>query len=196
MKYDKAQTQYLVAKWSVLVLALCLLLPVIGLMAFSFPFSDDFANATWIKKDGVIDANLACYMGWSGRYFSNIMLGVANPLSYTNDLNDVVWIYRLHSIILLLLLFVSVYLFYKRFIPGQNGIGLLTISSIALGIASLGNGFEWLYWLSGSYTYCLGFCFCLLSIIFLSENQFNQNLNTHLFSRTLITGVILILILF
>jgi hypothetical protein len=161
--------------WGLYFASFCLLMPVLGLMGFSFPFSDDFANADWVKKDGVIDANLACYMGWGGRYFSNLMLGVANPLAYTDEPVKVLWIYRLHSLVLLIVLLFSFRLLLSRLLPQNQPVTLLTIFTVSLGTTFIGNGFEWLYWLAGSYTYCLGFSFTLLCIYFLLEDRFSEN---------------------
>lgn len=163
------------AVWTLWLLSFCLLLPLLGLMGFSFPFSDDFANADWVKKDGVIDANLACYMGWGGRYFSNLMLGVANPLAYTDQPANILWMYRAHSLILLLVLALSFYLLLSRILKQTPHLKLLSILSIALGTTFIGNGFEWLYWLAGSYTYCLGLSFTMLCIFYLMEDRFSEN---------------------
>lgn len=162
----------LFAARSLWVISLALLIPIVGLMAFSSPYSDDFANADWVHKDGVIEANLACYMGWGGRYFSNLMLGVANPLSYTHMPGEVLWIYRSHSLWLLLLLLVSFRLIISRLCPNEKNATLLSVLVIALGTTFIGNGFEWLYWLAGSYTYCLGLSFTLLCLFFLLEDRF------------------------
>lgn len=58
------------------------LLPFLLLCQYNQPFLDDFSFSADVQTHGMWGAQWHFYQQWSGRYFTNFLLFVANPLSY------------------------------------------------------------------------------------------------------------------
>ncbi|RAK68020.1 hypothetical protein DLM85_08230 [Hymenobacter edaphi] len=58
------------------------LLPFVALCAYAEPYSDDFLNAwrTWTYGPAGVQREL--YQQWTGRFFSTVLITVANPLTW------------------------------------------------------------------------------------------------------------------
>jgi hypothetical protein len=134
------------------------LIPFVLLSFFANPIADDFAYHCKSKDLGFWDSQLFWYQEWSGRYFATFILSI-KPLVSNSFL-----IYKLIPIVLLLLLFASLYYLcsivfsqikkkdYYVFIMFVVIIYIIQMPSISQG----------LYWLSGSITYQLS---CVLSLL-------------------------------
>jgi hypothetical protein len=177
------------------ILAAVILLGPFGVAAFfNAPASDDFLYAKFQQESGTIGANLACYFGWGGRYVSNLLLTVANPLSYSTDASVFLLPYQFHSIFLLVLLLTSFSLFTRRIlnrIPDTFPFALLTLGLLLFFLTDIN---ELLYWMAGSYTYCFGLSFGIMALYYLLEpEEINPNPSSFRFSRILmlVSGLLL-----
>jgi len=157
------------------IFGLIFLLPYMLLGFFNVPASDDYLYARWQNDWGTVDANITCYVGWGGRYFSNLMLTTCNPLAYSSDYKDFLWLYQLHSIALLFGLIAATFLWIKVFLSAVNQSVAITFTLVGLSLALMGNVAEFLYWMAGSYTYCYGLIFALMAIYYLYGVPSNPN---------------------
>ncbi|QNH61291.1 hypothetical protein [Hymenobacter sediminicola] len=57
-------------------------LPLLALCFYNQPFLCDFSVSTDVANHGLWGAQPYLFLNWSGRYFTNLLLFVANPLSY------------------------------------------------------------------------------------------------------------------
>lgn len=57
-------------------------LPLLALCFYNQPFLCDFSVSTDVQTHGLWGAQPYLFLNWSGRYFTNLLLFVANPLSY------------------------------------------------------------------------------------------------------------------
>ena len=153
------------------ILAILLLFPFVVLAFFNVPSSDDFAYALWQRDMGTITANLACYYGWGGRYFSNLLLTAANPLAYSTNYKSFLIPYQLHSIAMLLFLSLSFFHLFRRVTPKTEGLLPFSIFVLAFHIFFLKDSRELLFWMAGSYTYCYGLSFALMALFYLTSSE-------------------------
>ncbi len=69
--------------WELLATGVVLgLLPFLLLCHYNHPYSDDFTMASKVGAYGLWGAQVDFFANWSGRYFTNSLMFVANPLSY------------------------------------------------------------------------------------------------------------------
>lgn len=69
----------------IVLLAICIglgLLPFLALCLYNQPYLDDFSVSSDALTYGVWGAQRYLFQHWSGRYFTNLLIFVANPLSY------------------------------------------------------------------------------------------------------------------
>ena len=129
---------------------------------FNCPQSDDYYYSLWMRDWGFADSNITIYFGWGGRYFSNILLTLFNPLSYSTDYQENLIPYQLHSVFHILLLCFSGKILCQRieFVPNP-WLVLVPIIFFFQKAASLN---EFLYWFAGTATYCSGVIYGLLAL--------------------------------
>jgi len=151
--------------------SLILLAPLLVLAFYNVPSSDDFSYGRWQRDWGTIGANLTCYFGWGGRYFSNLLLTAANPLGYSMDYRNFLIPYQLHSVVLMVFLVISFFHLTQRIFPREGRKVLFPFSTFILSLTLffLKDLNELFYWMAGSYNYCYGLTFALMGIYFISE---------------------------
>lgn len=152
-----------------------LLLPFILLAFFNVPSSDDFLYAKFQRESGTIDANVGCYFGWGGRYFSNLLLTTCNPLSYSTEYKDFLIPYQLHSIVLLVFMVVSFTFLLQRILGAGKSLFSFGLLVIGMLFFFLKDFTELLYWMAGSYTYCYGLSFCLMAFFYITPSHGTDN---------------------
>jgi|GEM_PF-1497570 len=155
------------APWILTLTALGLLLPYLLFSFFNIPSSDDFLYARWQREWGTVDANITCYVGWGGRYFSNLLLTTCNPLAYSTNFQHFLVPYQIHSVLLLAGLALATYYWVNMLAPGVVYPFSFALILVGFIVALLGNLAEFLYWMAGSYTYCYGLIFGLMALYYL-----------------------------
>ncbi len=120
--------------------------------------------ANFQRSWGAIEANLACYMGWGGRYFSNIMLTVANPMVYSKQFNEYVGLYHLHCLAEITMYLFGMFVVFRWLLASNFVALILTLVAAATAVGSMRNVAEYLYWMAGAYTYCIGISFGFIAM--------------------------------
>ena len=124
---------------------------------FNVPASDDYSYARWMREWGFADANITIYIGWGGRYFSNILLTLCNGLSYSTNYKEFLLPYQFHSVGHIFLCTFSTLILFRRFRFLPNVFLALVPLTLFIQKASLIS--EYFFWLAGTVTYCSGFIF-------------------------------------
>lgn len=109
------------------------LLPILILIFFSFPQTDDFYLAAAVRELGFLQFQVNTFMGWSGRYAATL-LGSLHPLLAGNGI-----LYALELLLLSALQFLGLYL-------------VMTRISEALNL----NRMKWLFTFGFIAVYCIG----------------------------------------
>src|SRR5262249_28332223 len=132
--------------------------PYIGLAAFTYPTADDFDFAVNMRLEGYWSAYYNQFVGWSGRFASNL-IALANPMATGS-----VTFYRAVVAILLVLPLPAIYVFIRAVAVGAfdrrtsvlcalGWFGVFLVGQPALG--------ETGYWYTGAVIYALS-CVLLL----------------------------------
>lgn len=135
-----------------IVIAIIAILPLVFLSFFNNPGSDDFDFAYESQVESFFSLQTRRYFEWSGRYFSNGLISVLNPLIY----NNYYW-FKIIPILILLLFVFSISAFFSSLILGTTRLEKYSFVGLFLFVylyqmPSVCGGF---YWIPGSFTYQL-----------------------------------------
>lgn len=147
-----------------ITISLIAILPFILLSLFNNPASDDFAYCNESQVRSFFDFQKYLYFEWSGRYFSNLLLGFIEPLVY----KQFYW-YKLIPIVLILVFIFSIFsvLTALKFkISTLEKISLVGFF-LFLYIYQVPDVYQGFYWIPGLLTYQLSQALVLFFFIFL-----------------------------
>lgn len=144
------------------------LLPFLVLSFYNHPSADDYLWTMMVLKTNLWQFQVYNFYEWSGRYFSNILVGL-NPLVFHSFLG-----YQLASLFSILAFFLVVFLLIKELTKGvflfsQQLLGALIF--VVLFLAYTPSVVELFYWFTGTYVYTTAnilfflFIYCLLKLM-------------------------------
>ncbi|GAB3536533.1 hypothetical protein GCM10027443_27090 [Pontibacter brevis] len=136
-----------------LCIGLLVLLPFLVLTLYNHPQADDYGFAFRDMTYGYWETQINYYMNWTGRYFSTTTAFRINPIIYGNFA-----LYKLYSLLLILLLAASAYLFLFKLL--HYHLDSLKITALAalllcLYLMQMPSTSEGIFWLPGYLTYQL-----------------------------------------
>lgn len=126
---------------------------------FDNPAADDFYFSNPCRQLGFWGAQIHLYTKWTGRYFSSAVLSI-NPALLFNQF----FIYKLIPIILIVVLFFSIYYLVKLVFlsAGKRDIFLLTLFIFIVYLFQMPAIAQGIYWATASLTYQLANCLAML----------------------------------
>lgn len=154
-----------------ITILIILILPFLFVSFFNVPITDDFSFGKWGQNANTLETLKKLYFTENGRYFSLYFLITANPLVY-----NIFYLFAFTPILLILLLFLSIYFFLKQItqnIPFKILL-VLTLCLFYTFIVSMPSTSEGLFWFTGSYTHTFPFAVCLI-IAGLFKKMSNNN---------------------
>jgi len=169
--------------------ALCSLFTYCIVSYFIFPVADDLSYAQQ-GLDNIWSHYKINYLNWCGRYFSNFLI-LLNSYISTN-----IVLYRLYPVFLIIITFLSVYVFVKRLNKNINAglpVFLFSLLFISLYLNMMPQTAEGLYWYTGSATYILPtflFIFYVLLMILYGKGSFVFNKFFHVASMVILIVLI------
>ena len=95
-----------------ITILIILILPFLFVSFFNVPITDDFSFGKWGQNANTLETLKKLYFTENGRYFSLYFLITANPLVY-----NIFYLFAFTPILLILLLFLSIYFFLKQILP-------------------------------------------------------------------------------
>lgn len=165
-----------------------ILTPFLVLSFFSHPsFIDDYCFATKTMEQGLINAFLEWYNGWTGRYSLCFIMSI-NPLVFHSFFMCQVLLFSLIALFPLLLFFLV-----KTILPNYHLSVYLSITALFTGLYfyQLPSVNEGLYWMTGAFAYQLPNV-CLLLLLILLTKQYASSKKRIL---SLLSSVFLVIIL-
>ncbi|MCH2232360.1 MAG: DUF6056 family protein [Crocinitomicaceae bacterium] len=142
--------------------SLLAILPFLVACLYIHPNADDWWFAAELKSKGRVDFLVDFYNGWSGRYFSNILLSIPKSNMIENP-----WMYRLLPILFISLTFYTIYR-YLAFIIGNSlsklRVIILSLFSLGIYVTTMPEMFSAFYWNCASF-YILWNVFFLLLVL-------------------------------
>lgn len=153
-----------------ITIAVITIFPFLLLSLFNNPASDDFAYCNEARIRSFFDFQQYLYFEWSGRYFSNGLLGFIEPLVY----KKYYW-YKLIPLALILVFIFSIYSLLKSLklkfsrLEKHSFVGFF----LFLYIYQMPDVYQGFYWIPGSLTYQLSQALVLFFLIFLLK--YSQN---------------------
>lgn len=133
-----------------IILLLILIAPFFVLSFFVFPSADDYSTFNLVNQHGYWAYQKYIYMNWTGRYAANIIEAL-NPL-------QCLFAYRIIPVLLLLLLFVSVFYFFRTFLKkyvNNAQIFLFSLIFFTLYLNTFPSTGEGIYWFPAGVEYLL-----------------------------------------
>lgn len=132
---------------------LCLI-PLLILSFFNHPFYDDYGNAANTIKYGALGVQKFLYNGWTGRYFSSLLLTIANPLSHG-------WIdgIRLTPLLFMIMILGICYQSLKLMLKNADGYSSpfwCSMAFLLIYIYAMPHVFEGFFWYTGAAVYQVG----------------------------------------
>ncbi len=171
------------------IAALCSLFTYCIISYFIFPVADDLSYAQQ-GLDNIWSHYKINYLNWCGRYFSNFLI-LLNCYISTN-----IVLYRLYPVFLIVITFLSVYVFIKRLNKNVNAglpVFLFSLLFISLYLNMMPQTAEGLYWYTGSATYILpAFLFILYVLLMIQyfKGAFVLNKFFHVFLMAILVVLI------
>lgn len=137
------------------------LLPFILISYYNYPSADDFNYSAVTNNLGFWKAQVFWYLNWSGRYFSSAILSL-NPLIF----NSII-LYRSVSILLILLIFISMFYLSGSIFDNISYKQRVTLSLVFCSIYffNMPSIAEGLFWFPGAITYQLANVLVILFIV-------------------------------
>lgn len=163
--HEKRQVPYLLF----LCLGVLALLPFLLLTLYNHPQADDYGFAVRDTTYSFWETHKTFYLNWTGRYFSTNTAFHVNPLIY-RAIGSAVTVYKLYSLLLILLLGVSTFfLLFKLLSPYFKIISILALAVLllCLYLLQMQSVSEGIFWLSGYLTYQLPNILMLLMLALL-----------------------------
>ena len=158
-------------------IALVAVFPFFLLSLFNNPASDDFAYCNESQVRTFFDFQKHWYLEWSGRYFSNFLLGVIEPLLY----KQFYW-YKLIPVVVIIVFIGSIFSLLtavKITISKLEKVSLVGIF-LFLYVYQMPDVYQGFYWIPGSLTYQLSQVLVLFFIAFLVK-YFQSKKSVYLF---------------
>lgn len=139
-------------------------LPLLILSFFNNPASDDFEYGIESQIEPFFSLQIRRYLVWSGRYFSNGLLSILDPLVYDNYF----WFKIIPIIVIALFIFALLFLLnnLNAFISKQEKFAIIGLLMF-LYIIQMPNVAESFFWLPACYTYQIPQIFILFFVSFL-----------------------------
>jgi len=144
------------------------LLPFLVLAFYNHPSADDYLWTVMVQKSGLWQFQVYNFYEWSGRYFSNVLVGL-NPLVFRSFLA-----YQLVVLFFITAFFFSVFLVIKELTIGIYSLFeqlLGTLIFVVLFLAYTPSVVELFYWFTGASVYTSAnilfflFTYCLLKLM-------------------------------
>ena len=134
--------------------------PFVGLSIFNAPQAEDYTVYAVSQIHSFPEAIKYWYLEWSGRYTSNSLIILFEPLRY-----KVLPMTLILPLLLLFLLWYSVKISFEKLkvLENKNSIFAATGLSLYLYFHSLPSIFEGYYWTPGSFAYTLPILFSLIN---------------------------------
>lgn len=135
----------------IIIIGVLSILPLIILSFFNNPNTDDFCYNVKTQDLGYWNAQVYCFNNWNGRFFTTAILTIENLVSGTFI------IYKIIPVIILSLLFYSIYdLSSLLFINlKKRGHLVFVFYCLVMYLVQMPNISEGIYWLSGTINYQL-----------------------------------------
>lgn len=151
--------------WSgiVKVSLLLILVPFFVLSFYNHPVYDDYGNAYKTIKYGFWGVQKILYHDWTGRYFSSLLLTVANPLSY-NWPEGV----RFTPIFFMTLILFAIYVLLAYLLNGiktKSYILWVSISVFVLYLYAMPQVFQGFFWYTGAAVYQVGSALVIFTLL-------------------------------
>ena len=131
---------------------------------FNFPTLDDFCYANETNLRGFWEASLHSLMTWSGRYFSNTIIGFSPVIVNNNELYNLIAFILIVS--LPILNFTLITLIFKSKLKLTEKLFISSLFTFFL-IYNLPNVSQGFYWLSSSLTYIFSILMLFILLIFI-----------------------------
>jgi hypothetical protein len=146
----------------ILIILILLLLPYLYISQYSNPVADDLIYSYNGKKFELLDLLIRDYLGWNGRYTSNILV-FSNPM-----VHNALLVYKAFPVIIILLIVISywfcIHVFFEKQCSRMEALILALFLSL-LFLYQMPVLSEGIYWYTGSVTYQLA---NILVIIYIS----------------------------
>ncbi len=158
-------------------IALVAVFPFFLLSFFNNPASDDFAYCNESQVRTFFDFQKHLYLEWSGRYFSNFLLGVIEPMIF----KQFFW-YKLIPVIVIIVFICSIFSLFTALIITASKVEKVSLVStfLFLYVYQMPDVYQGFYWIPGSLTYQLSQVLVLFFITFLVK-YFQDKKSIYLF---------------
>ena len=162
-------------------IALVAVFPFFLLSLFNNPASDDFAYCNESQVRTFFDFQKHWYLEWSGRYFSNFLLGVIEPLLY----KQFYW-YKLIPVVVIIVFIGSIFSLLTAVKITTSKLEKVSLVGIFLFlyVYQMPDVYQGFYWIPGSLTYQLSQVLVLFFIAFLVK-CFQSKKSVYLFISSL-----------
>ena len=158
------------------------ILPFAILSFYNQPVYDDFGNAHRTIKYGAWGVQHFLYQGWTGRYFSSLLLTVGNPLSYH-------WIdgVRYTPLVFMLGIFGVLYCYINFLLSGTRAQNLsfwLALVGLLVYLYAMPQVFQGFFWYTGASVYQIGNALVILTLLASSKvfSVTNSNVSKRLWA--------------
>lgn len=162
-------------------IALVAVFPFFLLSLFNNPASDDFAYCNESQVRTFFDFQKHLYFEWSGRYFSNFLLGVIEPLLY----KQFYW-YKLIPVVVIIVFIGSIFSLLTAVKITTSKLEKVSLVGffLFLYVYQMPDVYQGFYWIPGSLTYQLSQVLVLFFIAFLVK-YFKSKKSVYLFISSL-----------